>query len=221
MGFKAVAWGREVKCNTPLTKLVLIILCEYADEKNSCFPSQGYLAEMCGVSDRQIRRSLTWLEEQKLIKVQHRSGTSNRYFVSMDIDVHPPKESDVQTPRTSMSTNNKENKKDINKGQKYKRLKMLGEIQKDFEHKFWVVYPRKIGKKQAQKKYVQLCSSLESSHEDIMKGLDQQLKIWRDNKTEQKFIPHASTWLNQERFRDEFEKESNEDRKMNLSKLWG
>ena len=215
MGFKAVAWGREIKCNTPLTKLVLIILCEYADERNSCYPSQGYLAEMCGVSDRQIRRSLSWLAEKKYISIEQRLGTSNRYYVSMDSDVHTPLEVEVQTPRKSMSPNNKENKKDK------QRLKMYGEILKDFDHKFWVAYPRKIGKKQALKKYVQLCSSTESNHEEIMKGLLKHKKIWEQNKTEQKFIPHASTWLNQERFRDELEQESNENGKMNLSKLWG
>lgn len=207
MGFKAVAWGRDVKCNTPLTKLVLIILCEYADEKNSCFPSQGYLAEMCGVSDRQIRRSLVWLEEQNLIRVQHRSGTSNRYFVSMDSDVRTPLEVEVQTPRKSMSDNKKDNKKEL-----YKIEKSL-----QFTN-FWKLYPRKIGKKDALKKYQKV--SQKHTALVIQNALIKQLHIWEEEKRENKYIPHASTWLNQERFLDD-EIVKNEKTKMNLSKLWG
>ena len=56
MSFKAVAWCKDQDCNIPLTKLVLVWLCEYADENNSCYPSQKHLGNLCCGTDRSVRR---------------------------------------------------------------------------------------------------------------------------------------------------------------------
>lgn len=197
MSFQAVAWAKNQKCNTPLTKLVLVWLCQYADEENSCYPSQKHLADLCESTDRSVRRSLKWLEDNNMIKIKNRDGTSNRYFMSMDIDVHPSKEADVHTPRTPKSYNNKDNKKDISN---------------DGFDVFWKVYPRKDGKSEAQKKYIKSLNKI--SKEDLYWKLRSQMRIWNNEKRDGKYIPMASTWLNQERFLDEL-LESNEKNKLN------
>lgn len=65
--------------------------------------------------------------------------------------------------------------------------------------RFWSAYPRKIGKGAARKSYERALKKV--SHEIIMHGLSQQLPDMQSK--EKQFIPHASTWLNQERWEDE------------------
>ena len=72
----------------------------------------------------------------------------------------------------------------------------------DFE-KFWANYPRKVSKPSASKAFV-LAIAKGASLEEIMKGLDTFInsKSIKEN-TDPAFIPHAATWLNNERWKDE------------------
>lgn len=70
----------------------------------------------------------------------------------------------------------------------------------DFEL-FWLEYPRKISKKLARKVWERIKPSVELK-EKIMCALAMQKAYWEKEETEQRFIPHASTWLNQERWED-------------------
>lgn len=87
MSIEAIAWCKRQKTNTPTTKLVLFILSNYADQNFSCFPSEKHIGSICGISDRQVRRCLTWLETNNLLTKQRRFGTSNRYYLSVDAHV--------------------------------------------------------------------------------------------------------------------------------------
>jgi hypothetical protein len=64
---------------------------------------------------------------------------------------------------------------------------------------FWAAYPRKIGKGNARKAFASAMKK--ASIEEISSGLNAQLSIL--SAKEQKYIPHASTWLNGERWNDE------------------
>lgn len=71
----------------------------------------------------------------------------------------------------------------------------------DFEQ-FWQLYPRKVGKLTAKRSWQKL------SHENKQKALQaivEHRKYWVAKGTDWEFIPHASTWLNQERFEDELD----------------
>ena len=94
---------------------MLFILGNYADEKNSCYPSEKHLGKICGISDRQVRRALTWLTENNLITIQHRKGTSNRYFLSMDAHVHTSMDIHVLPVRTPVSAYTKDIQKNKTK----------------------------------------------------------------------------------------------------------
>lgn len=72
-------------------------------------------------------------------------------------------------------------------------------IYKDHFADFWAAYPRKIGKAKAQKAFV--AAMKKATIEQISSGLNSQLPALSTK--EQKFIPHASTWLNAERWNDE------------------
>ncbi|MGY4931601.1 hypothetical protein ACWD7T_10850 [Streptomyces sp. 900116325] len=67
---------------------------------------------------------------------------------------------------------------------------------------FWSRYPRKAGKSEAVKSWVKAMK--DGADTDLLLGA---VKAHADYhvavKTEQQFIPHASTWLNQKRYEDE------------------
>ena len=66
---------------------------------------------------------------------------------------------------------------------------------------FWAQYPRKVAKDKALPSY-EKCLTL-TTHAAIIDALMLQRDIWEALGTEIKFIPHATTWLNQHRFNDD------------------
>ena len=69
---------------------------------------------------------------------------------------------------------------------------------------FWSEYPKKDGKAEGLKAYEKACSSL-ADEEKIISILSLQKKKWEREEVEPKYIPRASTWLNQKRYEDDFE----------------
>jgi len=199
MSIQGLNWAIKQKTVTPTTKLVLFILSNYADENGSSYPSEKKLAEIVGVSDRQIRRCLKNLVDNNLITYEQRKGTSNRYFLSMDTGVLSM-DTEVHPVRKSVSTNTKEDTK-------------ANTYSDNFEM-FWKLYPRKVGKFNAAKAFTKATSI--SFFDDIMKAL---LIFMKENeRTEPQFIPHAATWLNQKRFLDYKDKKV---KKNNLNSIAG
>ena len=70
---------------------------------------------------------------------------------------------------------------------------------------FWNEYPRKVGRGLAVKAWSKAIAK--SSSDDIRSALAR-WKTSRDFPTEEKYIPHASTWLNAERWLDNLQTES-------------
>ena len=72
---------------------------------------------------------------------------------------------------------------------------------------FWQEYPKKLDKKKARKIWER--DKLDEKFNEVMEGL----RLYKKHEfphTEYKFIPYAKTWLNNERWEDEFEKETYE-----------
>ena len=70
-----------------------------------------------------------------------------------------------------------------------------------FESAFWPAYPRKVGKGQARTAYARALKK--TTHAEIMAGLARYRASL--NGTEQRYIRHATTWLNGEGWLDEYE----------------
>jgi hypothetical protein len=66
---------------------------------------------------------------------------------------------------------------------------------------FWAEYPRKIGKAAAVKAYAKATKAADP--DTILAGLRNAVAVWKATSTEDRFIPHASTWLNAGRWDDE------------------
>ena len=79
---------------------------------------------------------------------------------------------------------------------------------------FWSLYPRKVNKAVARKAWAKL-----SPEQQLMaaKAIDTHCQYWRAKEIELEFIPHASTWLNGERYEDEL---IIEPRREKIDKKW-
>lgn len=66
---------------------------------------------------------------------------------------------------------------------------------------FWKLYPRKVSKTPSEKKFMTKCKDSET-FASIIRSVGEHIQhAW--NLSEMQFIPHASAWLNQERWNDE------------------
>jgi hypothetical protein len=70
--------------------------------------------------------------------------------------------------------------------------------EKTYFETFWSAYPRKVGKRKAEEAW----NRTDAHPEDIIKGLKVSVQNWISEGVEPRFIPHASTWLNQGRWED-------------------
>ncbi|MBC9717792.1 helix-turn-helix domain-containing protein [Streptomyces sp. TRM66268-LWL] len=94
MSIEAVAWAFRQEIPNPGAKLVLLALCDYADESWSCFPGQETLATKTSQGERTVRRHLEWLEREGFIvsraRFAHGRRTSNRYTIHSPSPNTPP-----------------------------------------------------------------------------------------------------------------------------------
>lgn len=67
---------------------------------------------------------------------------------------------------------------------------------------FWHLYPRKAGKSEAAKAWGKAIKDGADST-SLLAALKAHADYYRAAETEQQFIPHASTWLNQKRYEDD------------------
>lgn len=85
MSNRALSWAFSTQMPST-SKFTLVVLADLADEADSCFPSQAYVAAATGSSERTVMRALANLERQGYIVRERRhrgngSRTSDRYVL--------------------------------------------------------------------------------------------------------------------------------------------
>jgi hypothetical protein len=50
MSFESIAWGVKQNTGNSVSKLILLMLCNYADDKHTCYPSIEHIAKICHCS---------------------------------------------------------------------------------------------------------------------------------------------------------------------------
>ena len=207
MSWSALKWASEVKVGSSTDKLILIILANFTDAENTCYPSHKKIAELCECSTDTVIRSLKRLKELNFIEVEKRfqltqnnnhRQTSNIYKLLIDT------QSQIATPppmqnATPITYHNKK------------------EYSNEFEI-FWKEYPNRPNDNKfgASQKFQLVMKNKEISFQDLMKKT-----IWfakSQSGKEERFIPHAKTWLTQKRFNDV---DQPKQRKTNLNLLVG
>lgn len=186
MSFTHMAWALNSKIGDPLAKLLLLALADRADkETGQCWPSLGRLAEDTEMSSATVARKLNYLEERQLIQRTQRTATSTLYTLPCLTERQVVSHTETGGYLTVRH-------EPINKN--------LSENNIYFEE-FWSRYPRKTGKGQARKAFDSAMKK--ATLAELMDGLDK--FVSSSQGTETRFIAHASTWLNGERWLDEYE----------------
>ena len=207
MSWSALKWASEVKVGNSTDKLILIILANFTDAEDTCYPSHRKIAELCECSTDTVIRSLKRLKELNFIEIEKRfqltqnnnhRQTSNIYKLKIDT------QSQIATPppmqnATPITYNNKK------------------EYSKEFEI-FWKEYPNRPNDNKfgASQKFNLVMRDKEITFENLIN----KTKIFAKSQSgkDERFIPHAKTWLSQKRFNDV---EQPKQRKTNLNLLVG
>ena len=194
MSFEALAEASKKVAGSSKNKLILLLLANYADQQFTCFPSIKRLAMMAECCESTVRRSLKDLEKRGLIEIKPRyepygdrcRQTSNIYTLrGFQNETHPPvKLTPAPLSKSTGDITNHNNQS-------------IYTIAFD---EFWSVYPRRpnSSKKDAFAKFKKALTKITAL--ELIQITELFAKSMA-NKDPQ-YIPHASTWLNQERYID-------------------
>jgi hypothetical protein len=203
MSFEAMAMVVTVENISPINKLVLILLSNYADQNSKCFPSYEKIAKLANCSRRTAVRSINTLNKLGLIDIERRKlsnndNQSNIYTINRpSVTMSPASDKDsinpsdtITPPSDTMSPNT---------------ITLNNQLVNTHIHRFedfWQVFPKKRNIKGAKAKWN--LKKLDSIADEII--ADVLLRITDDRRWVDGFIPDPLTYINQERWNDEVEK---------------
>ena len=225
MSHYMTAIAMQQKGLKPATKIVLYWLADHHNgETNRCFPSLKRLSECCEMSKRSVQMQIDHLKEIGLLRIEHSyrpdgQQTSNNFV--LELTGNPENASEAggwqnllggvaksarggwqNLPANNLVSNNLVSKQDIF-------------IKFD---EFFSVYPRKVGKGAAKKAWEKAIEKTDADY--IISSADAYAASVEGKDV--KFIPHPTTWLNQERYDDkiEMEAENSKDQGLLMKKLF-
>lgn len=199
-------------------KAVLIALANRASpETQECHPMQSTLALESGISERSVRAALDRLQEAGLIRADRKQGRISRYYLNMEtgsksepgsgLNGKTEPEASSYISEASSGRNGKlvpikpeaasEEPKRTQK--RTQREPKTGARASEGFDVFWSAYPRKVGKGQAERAWR---TAVKKASADQITASMLAYPFDRDRP---EYIPHASTWLNGERWLDRIE----------------
>jgi adenylate kinase family enzyme len=217
---KTLTWGEKL----------LFLEIDSLSKNGECFASNEHFSEFLDVGTRQIQNYLASLQSKGFIKIQlfykgntkivtkriisvlHKftdeqnfAHTDEETFAHMDEQsftrTGEEKFVDSNTISFNNTKSNTNNIKKINKkGQKNSNS---AELESEFEL-LWQKYPRKIGRAKAFQSYIKARNTKKYTFETIEIGLNQYIEYIENQGTDEQYIAHFTTWLNQERFNDDY-----------------
>jgi predicted phage replisome organizer len=127
---------------------------------------------------------------------------------------------DVTTSNADVTTSNKNVTQSKSKSKsKSKEKEKEKELEQDLFDRFWVVYPRKVGKKDAVKAWSKLKPD-EALTIQIIEGVERWKLSTQWTKDGGQYIPYPATFLNGERWKDECDVTVTKPRKNDLDDLF-
>ena len=157
--------------------------------KRGEFPtSLRSLSDRWSWSIGKVRRFLKLLENDSMIDTSTDTGFTLikiRNYEAFQTSKSTPTDTHIDTPTDTPTDTTI-------------RSKEIKNIYNDHFNEFWKLYPRKIGKSVCSKKYKIALKKVK--HEELITSLKDHVTGWKN--TDLEYIPHPSTWLNQERWND-------------------
>ena len=197
-------WELDLK---PTEKLVLLALASHSGldkdgKPRPAFPSQGRIAEYCGVRRQCVVGVLKKLEEKGIIRseLRYKDGlrTSKIYHLTMSGNQTKVKSAirtgGVRNPDSEPTTEPKLETDVSNKT----RARALPSFPSKAFDRWWEEYPHKIGKAAAFKSFERIRKAGKVSFQTLHNGLDDYI---RDKPPDRPWC-NPATWLNQGRWDD-------------------
>lgn len=212
----------KTKVNNPVRKLILIKLADNANDLGECWPSHQHIADQCEVSKRTVIYHIKALEESGLIHKENRfknnEQQSNMYTLFPSgannsptgcsknthgvQDIHPrgadnSRGTGAESAHRTNHSFESSNEPSIEPKEVNSDKPSLGRFEE-----FWTTYPkeRRINKKRCLATWTK--QGLDSKADLIIERLKNQVAKQYQH-TEARYIPHALTYLNGERWEDE------------------
>ena len=216
----------------PNAKLLYAELSALADGRGYCFPSNAYLSEVFTLTDTSVRRLLKALSERGYINVDVTRDQKTHEVVSRAIyiglnplrdktpsaqkcaeasvqksaDPSAQKSADPSAQKCSpyiMNIKGKRNSTPIAPTGGTTDAEKQAETERAmlFE-RFWLYYPRKVGKQAARRAWDRLKPDLLLCSK-MSQALKRQMSSEEWQRDDGRYIPHPSTWLNGRRWEDE------------------
>lgn len=162
-----------------LQEKVFLVEIDSLDNNGGCYASNAYFGKFFGLSTTRVSLVVKSLIEKGYVTSNINQEEGNKRLLNTSL-------TKVKNP---IQQKLKHNNKDNNTNNKEKEVL--------FET-FWKLYQKPIGKKLAKQKFMTL------SLDDCKKAI-KVTPIYINSTPDKKFRKHASTWLNQECFNDEYE----------------
>jgi hypothetical protein len=207
---------------TPNAKLLYGEITALCNAEGFCWAGNNYFAEMYGMSVRNTSRLISQLHQKGYISVQIINDFERRIYINTGQDkTVQPHDENVQPPMKKMSKGHDENVQpphdrnvyknntSINNTNNNTRNKKNTPLSPDFEKEFtefWQIYPKRSNnsKKEARLKFIQARKKKKIPYETILNGLYQYKAYLEATDSDEQYIAHASTWLNQERWENDY-----------------
>ncbi|AUZ06334.1 hypothetical protein ADP71_31560 [Vitreoscilla sp. C1] len=92
-------------------KLILLALCDYANDDGECYPSQYKLADRCSCTERAVRNHLAWFKELGVLDQSRRQKGGRRLSDFYVIDLSPLTTQNTQSEAENFSSKQKAKRK--------------------------------------------------------------------------------------------------------------
>ena len=195
MGYREMdlVWDKSQARKTD--KLVLLAIARRYSPGKGAWPSQNYLAKVCGIDARSVRNSIArlgLLGELYWITGSAKSGKANTYFISF-IDAKTSAIADAETSAIDAKTSAILSKNFLPLNN------LLNTLNQEGFEVFWSVYPRKENKARALDAWSKLAPTVANAEIIITAA-----RAFRDSVggRELRFVPLAHNWLLDRRFED-------------------
>jgi predicted transcriptional regulator len=182
-----------------------IVLARFADwDTGIAFPARDTLAERMDCSEKTVDRAVKELVEAQCIEKEFRGRYQSARYRVLQVDPRGTKMSIVETKvsdeGTKMSSRSDKNVHiTITTEQEPLKQEPLNDISTKFDQ-FWKLYPRKVGKGKARQAFEK---ALEKTNIDtILAGVE--AYVYHEGYNDMEFIAHPTSWLNGERWDDEY-----------------
>lgn len=171
-----------------------------------CFASNDYFAKLYRVEKRTITRWIKDLIDNKFITAEYTYKKGSKEIENRCIKLAS---GGIVKNVTGYSQKCLEG---INKNVLDNNTRVNNkEIYKESFEQWWKEYPRKIDKKKALEKFTSILADKKATLEELLTGAKKYALHCQEEKTEEKYIKHPTTWLNGECWQNEYTTATPED----------